>query len=164
MTISAIVAVAHDLVIGHDNQIPWYLPADLAWFKKNTIHHTIIMGRNTYHSIGRPLPKRTNIVLTRDPFFTAEGVVTAHTLADAFHLAEQTGDEEIFIIGGGQIYRDTADWWDRIYLTEVDVQVEGSVRFPEINLAEWREIFTEPHLPDEKNEHPYTFRIFERIE
>ena len=162
MTISAIVAVAHNNVIGKDNQIPWYLPADLSYFKKTTLEHHIVMGRNCFHSIGRPLPKRVNIVVTRDPFFTADGVLVAHSVEEALGMAFDGEEQEVFIIGGGEIYRETADIWDRIYLTEVDVAVEGDVFFPETDPAAWEEVWREAHLPDEKNEWPYTFRILDR--
>jgi len=162
MIVSAIVATAKNGVIGHNNEIPWYLPADLAYFKRTTINHPVIMGRNTFHSIGRPLPKRTNIVITRDPFFSADGILVAHDLEGALSLAEQTGAEEAFIIGGGQIYRNSMEYWDKIYLTEVDMTVDGDTFFPETNPEEWREISRETHTPDEKNEHPYSFVVLQR--
>ena len=162
MLISAIVATAKNNVIGKDNQIPWYLPADLAYFKKTTLDHHIIMGRNSFHSIGRPLPKRTNIVVTRDLFFTAQGVLVAHSVEEALGMAFDGGEAEVFIIGGGEIYRETADLWDRIYVTEVDLEVPGDVFFPAINPEEWEEIWSETHLPDEKNEWAFTFRVLER--
>ncbi len=164
MLVSAIVAVAHNHVIGHDNQIPWYLPADMAYFKRTTMEHCIIMGRNSFQSIGRPLPKRTNIVITRDPFFVAEGVLVAHSTEDALGIAFDHGETEAFIIGGGEIYRDSMDLWDKIYLTEVDIAVPGSVYFPEINPAEWSETWREAHQPDAKNEYAYVFRVLERVE
>jgi dihydrofolate reductase len=163
MLISAIVAVAHDHVIGSGNQIPWYLPADLAYFKRTTLDHPIIMGRNTYHSIGRPLPKRTNIVVTRDPYFSAEGVLVAHHLEEAYELALDTGTEEAFIIGGGQIYEQSAADWDKVYITEVDLEVPGEVRFPVLDIAAWRVLLHEAHKADEKNEYDYIFRVLERI-
>ena len=162
MIISAIVATAKNNVIGKDNQIPWYLPADLSYFKKTTLEHHLIMGRNCFRSIGRPLPKRTNIVVTRDPFFTAEGVLVAHSLEEALGMALDGDESEVFVIGGGEIYRETADLWDRIYLTEVDVEMEGDVFFPETDPAEWNEIWRESHLPDERNEWAYVFRVLER--
>lgn len=164
MLVSAIVATAKNNVIGKDNQIPWYLPADLAYFKRTTLGHHIIMGRNSFHSIGRPLPKRTNIVVTRDPFFQADGVLVAHSVEEALGMAYDNGETEVFIIGGGAIYRETQDLWDKIYLTEVALEVEGDVFFPETDPAEWRETWREHHEPDAKNEWAYTFRILERKE
>jgi len=164
MLVSAIVATAHQGVIGKNNQIPWYLPADLAYFKRTTLGHHIIMGRNCFESIGRPLPKRTNIVVTRDPFFTATGVLVAHSVEDALGMAYDNGEEEAFIIGGGIIYRETQDLWDKVYLTEVDVAVTGDVFFPELDMTVWRETLREVHTADEKNEWAYTFRVLERVE
>ena len=163
MLISAIVATAENNVIGKDNQIPWYLPADLSYFKKTTLDHHIIMGRNCFHSIGRALPKRTNIVVTRDPFFSADGVIVAHTMEEALGIAFDDGAEEVFILGGGEIYRESMDLWDKLYLTEVDIEPEGDVFFPEIEPSEWVETWREAHEPDAKNEVSYTFRLLERI-
>jgi dihydrofolate reductase len=163
MIISAIVATGTNRVIGNHNEIPWYLPADLVYFKKTTINHPIIMGRNTFHSIGRPLPKRTNIVITRDLFFSADGILVAHDMAEALALAQETGAAETFIIGGGQIYQQSVDYWDKIYLTEVEITPEGDTHFPDINQGEWREISRESHEPDEKNEFAYSFVVLERI-
>lgn len=164
MIVSAIVATARNNVIGKDNQIPWYLPADLAYFKRTTLDHHVLMGRNSFRSIGRPLPKRTNIVITRDPFFKADGVQVAHSVEEALGMAYDNGETEAFIIGGGEIYRDSMDLWDKVYLTEVDMEVEGDVFFPVLDPAEWRETWRETHVPDAKNEWTYTFRILERVE
>lgn len=162
MIISTIVATAKNNVIGKDNQIPWYLPADLRYFKKMTLNHHIIMGRNCYESIGRPLPKRTNIIVTRNPFFIASGCLVAHSIEEALELAREHGEAEAFIIGGGQIYEQSRHLWDKIYLTEVDVEVEGDVFFPEINPAQWEEIFCESHSKDTKNQYHFTFKIFQK--
>lgn len=164
MIVSAIVAVAKNNVIGKDNQIPWYLPADLGWFKRTTLGHHILMGRNCFRSIGKPLPKRTNIVITRDPFFTADGVLVAHSIEEALGMAYDAGETEAFIIGGGEIYRDSADLWDKLYLTEVDLETEGDVFFPALEKSAWREIWREAHGTDEKNEYPYVFSILDRVE
>lgn len=164
MIISAIVATAKNNVIGRSNDIPWYLPADLKYFKKTTSGHHIIMGRKSFISIGRPLPKRTNVVITRDPFFMASGCVVTHSLEEALQVAKENGEEEAFIIGGGQIYKQSLSMLDRLYLTEVEVVVDdGEVFFPVIDEAEWKEVKREAHEPDEKNEHAYTFRVLERI-
>ena len=162
MKISCIVAIAKNNVIGKDNDIPWYLPADLKYFKKTTINHHIIMGRNCYESIGKPLPKRTNIVLTRNPFFIVSNCVITNSVEAALKIAEENGEEEAFIIGGAQIYEQSMEYWDKLYLTEVDLEVEGDVFFPEINFDEWNLISEESHLADEKNEHNYVFKIYER--
>ena len=162
MTISAIVAIAKNNVIGKDNDIPWYLPADLKYLKKTTLNHHIIMGRNCYESIGKPLPKRTNVVLTRNPFFIVSNCYVTHSIEEALELAKDNGEEEAFIIGGAQIYGQSMDLWDKLYLTEVDLEVEGDVILPEINFDEWELISEEKHQADEKNEHDYTFKVFQR--
>ncbi len=162
MIISTIVAVAKNNVIGKDNDIPWYLPADLKYFKKVTTGHHIVMGRKCYESIGRPLPKRTNVVVTRNPFFMATGCLVTHNVAEAVQLAEANGEEEVFIIGGGQIYEIALPHVDRIYLTEVDLEVEGDIFFPEIDEKNWTLVKETKHQADEKNEYNYTFKILER--
>ena len=162
MIISAIVATAKSRVIGKDNGIPWYLPADLKYFKKTTLHHHIIMGRNSYESIGRPLPKRTNIIVTRNAFFIASGCLIVHSIEEALQLAMTNGEEEAFIIGGAQIYAQSLPYWDRLYLTDVDIDVKGDTYFPAIDFELWEEVASEFHAPDDKNEHAYTFRILER--
>lgn len=162
MTVSAIAAIARNRAIGKDNQIPWYLPADLQYFKKTTLHHHIIMGRKSFESIGRPLPNRTNIVVTRDPFFVATGCVITHSVEEALAWAEANGETEAFIIGGGEIYRQSWPYIDRLYLTEVDTEVEGDVFFPALEESEWTEISKDAHLPDEKNALPYVFRLLEK--
>lgn len=162
MIISAIVATAHNNVIGKDNDIPWYLPADLSYFKKVTLNHPIIMGRNCYVSIGRPLPKRTNIIVTRDPFFISSNCLVARSIPQSLSMAHGEGVEEVFIIGGGQIYEQTMDLLDRIYWTEVDVEVAGDVFFPEISMDEWKLVSEEAHTKDEKNEFDYNFKVYEK--
>lgn len=162
MIVSAIVAISRNRVIGSDNQIPWYLPADMAFFKRTTMGHFVIMGRLTFLSMGRPLPKRSNVVVTRDLFFTATGCLIAHSLEEALSLAQEAGETEAFIIGGGQIYRESMEYLDRIYLTEVDVAVEGDVFFPELKENEWEVIRSESHPADEKNDFPFTFKTLER--
>lgn len=162
MTISAIAAVAKNNAIGKDNQIPWHLPADLAYFKRITTGHHILMGRNSYRSIGRPLPNRTNIVITRDLSFRAAGIWVAHSLEEALGIASDHGETEAFIIGGAAVYRESMDLWDKLYLTEVDLEPEGDAFFPVLDPGAWREIWREAHAPDLKNAHAYTFRILER--
>ena len=124
------------------------------------------MGRKTFQSIGRPLPKRTNVVLTRDLFFIGTNCLVAHSLEHALNIAKDNGETEAFIIGGGQIYDLAMPYIDRLYLTEVDIDIKEDpalVRFPELPAKEWKEIVAETHQPDEKNEYNYTFKVFERI-
>ncbi len=138
MIISAIVAVARNHVIGKNGEIPWYLPADLRFFKQTTLNHHVIMGRRSFESIGRPLPKRTNIVITRDPFFVGTGCLVAHSLEEALAMARDNGETEAFIIGGGEIYRQSIHYWDRLYLTRVDATIEGGdAFFPVIDIDDW---------------------------
>lgn len=162
MIISAIAAVSKNGVIGADGQIPWYLPADLKYFKKTTLHHHILMGRKTFESIGMPLPKRTNIVVTRNPFFIASNLLIVNSVEEGIELAIENGESELFIIGGGQIYKDSISYWDRIYLTEVDLEVNGEVYFPSFNETEWNLVASDYFLPDDKNEVAYTFKIFHK--
>ena len=124
------------------------------------------MGRKTFQSIGRPLPKRTNVVLTRDMFFIATNCLVAHSIDHALNLAKDNGEEEAFIIGGGQIYELAMPLVNRIYLTEVDIDISEDkpvVKFPVLPAGEWKEVSAEAHAPDEKNEHGYIFKIFERV-
>lgn len=162
MKISCIVATAKNNVIGKDNQIPWHLPADLKYFKKTTTGHHILMGRNCFESIGRALPKRTNVIITRDMFYAVSNCLIAHSVGEALSIAEANGEEEVFIIGGGQIYEQTIDLWDKLYLTEVDLEVEGDVFFPQIDMSEWKLSKKQDCLKDEKNTHNYSFRQYER--
>jgi len=120
------------------------------------------MGRNCYESIGKPLPKRTNVVLTRNPFFIVSNCYVTHSIEEALELAKNNGEEEAFIIGGAQIYGQSMALWDKLYLTEVDLEVEGDVFLPEINFEEWDLISEEKHQADEKNEYDYTFKVFQR--
>ena len=169
MIVSAIVAAAHNGVIGKDNEIPWHLPKDFAYFKKTTLHHHIIMGRNSYESIGRPLPNRTNIIVTRNPFYIVSGCIVVHTIEEALKLAEQNGEEEAFIIGGGEIFKQSMNLLDKLYLTEVDLDTQAGytegeyVFFPKMNPKEWRLVSEDKHLKDEKNPADFTFKVFEKI-
>ena len=140
---SLIVAVADNGVIGNNNQLPWRISADLKYFKKVTLGKPIIMGRLTYESIGKPLPGRTNIVMTRDTTWQAEGVTRASDLSEALAIANKIADasalEELMIIGGATIYREALPQADRLYLTRVHTEVEGDAFFPALDLREWLE-------------------------
>ena len=163
MIISSIVAVAKNNVIGKDNDIPWYLPADLKYFKKTTLGHHILMGRKCFQSIGVALPKRTNVIMTRNPFFLANNALIVDSLEAGIELAKLNGEEELFIIGGGMIYEQSMNIIDRLYITRVDLDVEGDIYFPKINQAEWRLLSRDPHSADEKNEFDYVFEVYERL-
>lgn len=163
MIVSAIVATDKNNVIGKNNDIPWYLPADLKYFKRTTLNHHIIMGRKSYESIGRPLPKRTNIIVTRNPFFVVSNCIVANSIQEALLIALENGETEAFIIGGGEIYKQSMHLWDRVYLTAVDLEVkEGEVFFPELPEEGWELVSEEHYSADEKNDHAYTFKVLER--
>lgn len=163
MKISAIVAISENNVIGLNNSLPWYLPADLQYFKKKTLNHPVIMGRKSFQSIGRPLPKRTNIVITQNPFFIATGTVIAHSMEEALYLAEKTETSEVFIIGGAEIFKLALPFCQRLYLTRVHTDCAGDVFFPDWEEQDWTLISKEEHAADDKNEFGYTFLVYERI-
>ncbi len=163
MIIAAIVAKTLNNVIGKDNGIPWYLSGDLKYFKAKTKGHHVIMGRNCFASIGRPLPHRVNIIVTRNPFFVVSDCLVVHSIDEALAMAKAHGETEAFIIGGGEIYRQSQDLWDRLYLTEVETELDGDVFFPDLETGSWEEVWTESHPADEKNDFPYTFKVLERI-
>ena len=152
---SLVVAVARNGVIGRDNQLPWRLPDDLAYFKRVTMGHPVVMGRRTWQSIGKPLPGRTNIVVTHDPGFRAPGCVVAHSLDEAWRAAE--GTDEACVIGGTSLFAETLPLADVIHLTEVEADVEGDTRFPDFDRGEWRETEVARHAADAR--HAYPFRI-----
>ncbi|MCB0650102.1 MAG: dihydrofolate reductase [Saprospiraceae bacterium] len=162
MMVSAIVAVAENGVIGRDNDIPWRLSNDLKYFKRTTLDHHIIMGRNNFLSIGRPLPQRTNIIITRNLFYAVDGCLIAHSVEEALGIAFENGEEDAFIIGGAMIYELSMPYWDRLYLTRVHAEVEGDVFFPKLDMDEWELVSSENHHADEKNEYDYTFLVYER--
>lgn len=157
--ISMIVAMSNNRVIGVKNDLPWHLPADLKHFKETTTGKPVIMGEATYKSIGRLLPKRKNIILTRDPGYKVEGAFMANSFEQAFELV----GEDAFIIGGGQIYKQGLEYADRIYLTRVDVELDGDVFFPEFEGSEWKLVSEEKHEKDEENEYNYNFQVYDRI-
>lgn len=160
MKISFICAASQNGIIGRDNRLPWHLPADLAHFKRLTTGHPILMGRKTYESIGKPLPNRTNIVITRQTDFQANGCLVAHSLQAAFDLCST--DDEIFIIGGAEIYRQTLPVANKIYLTRIRRDFEGDTFLFELDPSVWRETFREDFAPDKKNKYSYSFITYEK--
>lgn len=158
--VSIIVAIAQNGTIGDKNSLLWHIKEDMRFFRTTTSGHAVVMGRKTFESLGsRPLPKRTNIVITRaDRAF--EGALTAHSLEEAIRLAE--GDEEIFIIGGAQIYREALRVADRMYITRVMHDYEGDTSFPDIDLSEWELVSEEKHDRGEEYEYPFAFLTYER--
>lgn len=157
--ISLIAAMARNRVIGKDNAMPWHLPADLAHFKRITLGKTVIMGRHTFESIGRPLPGRKNIIISRRPDYRPEGCVVVNSIDAALASAES---EEVMIIGGGQLYAEMLPRAQRLYLTLIDAELEGDTHFPDYEAYSWREIGRETHGPDEKNAYGYEFVTLER--
>lgn len=160
MILSIIVAVAKGGVIGANNGLIWHISEDLRYFKAVTTGSTIIMGRKSYESIGRPLPNRRNIVISRNSSFAAEGCEVAATIDQALALCSQ--DENVYIIGGGEIYRQTIDMVDKLYITHVDHSYEGDTYFPEIDYTKWEKIFSEPHERGEKYDYPFEFATYKR--
>jgi dihydrofolate reductase len=160
MLISIITAMDENQLIGKDNGLPWKIPADLQFFKKVTMSKPIIMGRKTFESIGRPLPGRQNIIITRDKSFSAEGCEIAFSIDKAIELAADA--EEIMIIGGANIYQQFLPICDRLYLTQVKGEFEGDAWFPEIDDSQWQGIEKEDHKADERNEADYSFIIMQR--
>lgn len=166
MRISLIVALSENHVIGRNNKLPWYLPNDLKYFKQVTIGLPIVMGRKTFESIGKPLPGRTNIVVTRNTEWVADGVRIAHSLEEAFELAQSIaeidGRNELMIIGGDQIYKSALPLVDRMYLTEVHAHIEGDAYFPEFDRSDWQEIGREDFEAAEPNPYNYSFVVYDR--
>ena len=159
--ISLIVAMSNNRVIGINNTLPWHLPADLKHFKSLTMGHHIVMGRKTYESIGKPLPGRTSVVITRSVDNATPGVVVANSLEAA--IAACGNDEEIFVIGGAELYRQAINLADRIYLTEIDAFISGDAYFADLDPAVWQETARDSHAPDEKNIYPYPIVTYNRI-
>ena len=150
-----VVAVARNGVIGRANALPWHLPADLAHFKRLTFGQSLLMGRRTWDSIGRPLPGRTSIVLSRDPSFGAPGALVVHSLAAA--RAAAAGADRLMVIGGAELFRACLPEAARLHLTEVDADVPGDVQFPAWRRDEWREVGRETHAADSRHAYPFTF-------
>lgn len=158
--LSIIVAVAENNVIGRNNDLIWHLPRDLKHFKETTTGHHIIQGRKTFESCGKPLPNRTNIIVTRDQNYEVEDCIVVHSLEEAIKAAEN--DNEAFIIGGGNIYKQALPLVDRIYLTKIHEKFDGDTFFPEIDMNDWKIVEKQDFEPDERNRYPFTIFIFDR--
>jgi dihydrofolate reductase len=156
-TIAAIVAMAENRVIGINNQLPWHLPADLRHFKELTTGHAILMGRKTHESIGMPLPNRLNLIMSRDPAYTAEGCTTVTSLDEALTEAAKHNHTQLFVIGGAEIYQLLMPQINQLHLTIVHQQVKGDALFPSIDQRQWKEIDKVRHEADEKNPIAYSF-------
>ena len=162
MKISLVVAASQNNVIGRDNQLPWHLPEDLEYFKSVTMDKPILMGRRTFDSIGRPLPGRRNIVITRDLEWDAEGVEVVHSVDDALAAGSLANSDEIMIIGGAQIYRECLPIADRLYLTRVEAEIDGDAFFPDIDVKQWRKLSEK--IPKKIDKYRYSFQVLERTQ
>ena len=162
MIISLIVAAAKNQAIGKDNRMIWHLSNDMKRFRRLTTGHHILMGRKTYASLGKPLKNRTNLVVTRNAEYSSEGFEVFTSLEAAIEYAKANGEEELFVIGGGEIYKALMPIANRIYLTKVLAEPDADAFFPEINEEDWMVTFEEAHLADEKNDHAFIFIDLER--
>ena len=165
--LSMIVATADNNIIGKDNDMPWHLPADLAYFKKVTLGKPIIMGRKTFESIGRPLPGRRNIVISRDESYQAEGIDSVTSIEQALALVDGSdgseGADEIMVIGGGAIYAHCLPKADRLYITKINAMITGDTRFPDYEDGNWEIMTSKLREADEKNKHQLVFCVYERV-
>lgn len=169
MHVALIVAMARNRVIGRNNRLPWYLPEELQYFRRATMGKPVVMGRRTHESIGRALPGRANIVITRDGDWSAEGVAVVHSLEEALEQAERRslidGAGECVVIGGAQIYAEALPRADRLYMTEVHADVDGDTFFPELDLSRWHEVSRVDHAGgEEPNRYPYSIVVYDRGE
>lgn len=158
--ISMIAAMAKNNVIGIKGDMPWHLPNDLKYFKRITTGHPVLMGRKTFESIGKPLPNRRNLVLTRNEDFQPKGVEVLHSMADVRPLMEK--EEEFFVIGGANLYEQLIPLADRLYITYIHEEFEGDTFFPEIDKGSWKQVSSEIGEVDEKNKYPHTFVVYEK--
>lgn len=168
MLLSIIVAQSQNRVIGRGNKLPWYLPEDLKYFKRITQGKPIVMGRKTYESIGRPLPGRTNIVISRNPDYTQPGTRVVGSLEAALELAEQQalvdGSEELLVIGGAEIYAQALVLADRLYITQVHAEIEGDAFFPEIDPQDWETVLRQDFSAEGSNPYDYSFLVYQRCQ
>lgn len=159
--ISFIVAMDKNRVIGNENKLPWHLPADLKFFKHVTMGHSIIMGRKTYDSIGSPLPGRENVIISRKKDYKAEGCKIIHSISDIVKMESET-EKELFVIGGAEIFSETFQIADRLYLTLIDEEFSGDTFFPPFDKNEWELISKDKGIKDEKNPYDYYFCVYDR--
>lgn len=167
VTVAMIAAMARNRVIGINNQLPWYLPNDLRFFKAVTMGKPIIMGRKTFQSIGKPLPGRTNIIITRDPDYRADGVVVVHSVDQAIEkatsVAELDGASEVMVIGGAEIYQAVLPRADRLYLTRVEADVDGDAWFPGLVWSQWQQTEREQFAAEGPNPYDYAIEIYQKV-
>jgi dihydrofolate reductase len=166
MVISLIVAISENNVIGKNNSLPWHLPADIKYFRDTTVGHCVIMGRKNYDSIPekyRPLNGRTNIIVTRQKDFKAKDCIVFNSIEHALNEAKKKNETEVFIIGGADIYNQTIDVADKIYLTKIHHAFDGDTFFPKIDANRWKKMIQKDVQPDEKNKFPFSFCVYEKI-
>lgn len=163
MRIALIAAAAENGVIGRDNQLPWHLPDEFRYFKQTTEGHHVIMGRRTWESRGKPLPKRVNVVVTSQADYQAPGAIVVSSLAEALRVAEHAGESEAFVIGGTRLYADALAVADRVHLTRVHANFEGDAVFPSFEESKWREVDRREHASDERHAFAFTIRTLDRI-
>jgi dihydrofolate reductase len=159
--ISIIVAMDENNLIGKDNELPWYLPADLQYFKKTTMGHPVIMGRKTFESIGRPLPGRENVILTRDPEYQQENCTILHSM-DELKAYTESKPDEYFVIGGAELIKQALSFASKLYITKIHHQFEGDTYFPPFDEKEWTLVSKTPGPVDEKNKYAHDYFIYER--
>jgi dihydrofolate reductase len=162
MILSHIVAVSRNFVIGKNNELPWRMPEDMRYFHKVTDGHIVIMGRKNYEANGKALSNRTNIVITRNREFKPDDALVAHDINDALAIAGKYYPEEVFIVGGGQIYSITLDMVDRIYITVIETEVEGDAYYPEINISDYTIVSSIAKKADQENPFDHTYYILEK--
>ncbi|OIR25470.1 type 3 dihydrofolate reductase [Bathymodiolus thermophilus thioautotrophic gill symbiont] len=160
MRLSIIVAMDDKQLIGKNNALPWHLPADLGYFKKTTTGKTVLMGRKTYESIGRPLPNRRNVIISRNANFQADGCEVVASIGAALKLAKN--DNEVMIMGGASFYEQILPSVDRLYITQIEGEFEGDAHFPAFDRNKFIETCRESHAADEKNPHAYHFTVLDR--
>jgi len=163
MTISLVVAASENNAIGKNNQLLWNLPNDLKFFKNTTWGFPVIMGRKTFEEVNKPLPGRTNIVITSNPGWQAAGTITVGNINEAIAKAAETNSKQAFIIGGGEIYKQSMEIADIIYITRVHAQLEGDTFFPEIDESKWKLTSNQDFVADEKHAYNYSFQIWKKI-
>lgn len=166
LSVAIIVAMAQNNVIGKDNQLPWRIPADLKYFKSMTMGKPMIMGRKTFESIGKPLPGRTTIVVTKNKQFSFPGVLVAYSVDEALRqaceVATDSGVGEVMVVGGAQLYAECLPLADRLYITEIKAVVDGDAYFPSLTPDVWYQEERDDFPKDERNEHPYSFAVYSR--
>lgn len=163
MIISSIVAVSNNNAIGVDNDLPWHMPADLKFFKETTLGHHVLMGRKSFESVGRPLPGRTNIVVTRNRNFSHSGVHVVHSIVEGIRVAMKHKQEELFILGGSNIYFQTMPIWNKLYLTKIDTDIpHATAFFPAVEENDWLLKSEEKYQADKDNAFDYSFCLYER--